>query len=348
MVVSDVQFKGRICRPHKAATSPLMDARTVLTESHWQFVDLWLKRKNMSDARFYWRQAREFYTAALGLSAQASPLPLYYCYLNIAKSLLTSKGVAYKQHHGVREKKMRTLTDRVDLSNEGVRLLDKGVAKSLSQYFSESESAMEHSLKDIFLNMPFIHRTYILTHERETEVYIPLINCRFVHDSARRIAYLRAELSRDYRMGVILRRAPTSFVEDPQFPGMCVRSLATVPCNHGGRPTEADIAQIQALNRQLRGDIEYINGSQTLWYLRTRPNAAKIISRRVPTLILMAMHRLSELCRYKPLELDKHLSSKKNWLIDEFLRMSPIQFVDEMASEITGYQFQAPNVRSPS
>lgn len=302
----------------------------------------------MSDARFYWRQAREFHTAALGLSAQASPLPLYYCYLNIAKSLLTSKQVTYAQHHGVREKKMRTPTDRVDLSNEGVRLMNRGVASSLSQYFTESETVTEHSLKDIFLNLPFIHRTYILTHDRETEVYVPLVNCRFVHDSALRIAYLRAELSRDYRMGVILRRAPSSFIEDPEFPGECMRSRANVPCYHGARPTEADIAQIEALNLQLRGDIEYINGAQTLWYLRTRPSAAKIISRRVPTLTLMAMHRLSELCRYKPLELERHLSSKKNWLIDEFLRMSPIQFVDEMASEITGYQFQTPNVRAPS
>ncbi len=348
MAVNDVQFKGRVCKPHKAATSPLMDARTVLTDSPWQFVDLWLKRQNKNDARFYWRQAREFHAAALGLSAQASPLLLYYSYLNIAKSLLTSKQVSYSPHHGVREKQMRAPTDRVDLSNEGVRLLNKGVASSLSQYFGESETNTDHSLKDIFLNLPFIHRTYILTHDRETEVYVPLVNCRFVHDSNLRVAYLRAGLSKDYRMGVVLRRAPGSFIEDPEFPGTCIRSSVSVPCTHGGRPTEADIQNIKTLNLQLRGDIEYINGAQTLWYLRTRPSAAKIISRRVPTLTLMAMHRLSELCRYKPLELDKHLSSKKNWLIDEFLRMSPPQFVDEMASEITGYQFQTPNVRTPS
>lgn len=348
MAAKDIRFKGRICKPHKAAISPVMDARTVLTESPWQFVDLWLKRKNKIDARFYWRQAREFYTAALGLSAQASPLPLYYCYLNMAKALLTSRQVAYSQHHGVREKRMRAPTDRVDIANEGVRLMNHGVASSLSQYFNECESSSEHSLKDIFLNLPFIHRTYILTHSRETEVYIPLVNCRFVHDSTLRVAYLRAELSKDYRMGIILQRVPASFIEDPEFPGLCLRSSATVPCNHGGRPSDSDIVQIKALNARLRGDIEYINGSQTLWYLRTKPNAAHIILRRVPTLTLMAMHRLSELCRYRPLELDKHLSSKKNWLIDEFLRMSPIQFVDEMASEITGYQFQTPNVRAPS
>lgn len=348
MTVSDMRLKGRICRPHKAATAPAMDARTVLTDSPWQFVDLWLKRNKKDDAQFYWRQAREFYIASQGLSSQASPLPLYYCYLNVAKSLLSSKGVLYKQHHGVREKKMRAPSDKIDLSNEGIRILNSGVIKSLSDYFGEMETLSEHSVKDIFINMPFIHRTYILTHNRETEVYVPLLECRFVHDRVQRRAFMRAKLSADYARGIILRRAPNTIIADPDGSGLALRSAATVPCLHGGRPSVGDIEQIKKLNEILRGDIEYINGSQTLWYLRTRPSGATIIHRRVPTLILMAMHRLSELCRYKPLVLDRHLSSKKNWLIDEFLRMSPSQYVDEMASEITGYQFQTPNVRAPS
>lgn len=259
------------------------------------------------------------------------PLPLYYCYLNAAKCLLTSKGVTYNQHHGVREKR-RSANARIDISNEGVKLLNRGVATALSAHFGESESRTEHTLKDIFLNLPFIHRTYILSYPGETEVFIPLVDCRFVQDSVTRRMYFAANLSKDFKTGIILKRAPPSTTQDRDASSSGIRSSASLPCTHAGRPTVQDISNIVTLNRQLRGDIEYINGSQTLWYLRTQPSAANLIWRRVPTLILMALHRLSELSRYKPLELNKHLSSKKNWLIDEFLRMSPSQFIDEILS----------------
>lgn len=347
MPFETIKLRGKVCRPHKSAISPIMDSRTVLTESHWQFVDLWLTREKQADALLYWRQAREFYSAAKGLSAQSSPLLLYYSYLNAAKCLLTSKGVSYDHRHGVNEKR-RSAASRVDLSNEGVRLLNHGIAPALSQYFGEIEQRTDHMLKDIFSNMPFIHRTYMLSYPRETEVYIPLVDCRFVQDTVSRRVFFAAEISKDFRFGIIFRRAPASVAPDPAASAATIRSTASLPCLHSGRPTSQDISNIVALNKQLRGDIEYINGAQTLWYLRTRPNGADIILRRVPTLVLMAMHRLSELSRYKPLELNKHLSSKKNWLIDEFLRMSPAQFFDEISSEITGFQFQTPNVRAPS
>ena len=50
--------------------------------------------------------------------------------------------------------------------------------------------------------------------------------------------------------------------------------------------------------------------------------------------------------RYDPLQLDRLLAGQKNWLLSEFIEMSPSQFIDEIASEITGYQFLVPNVRA--
>ncbi len=60
------------------------------------------------------------------------------------------------------------------------------------------------------------------------------------------------------------------------------------------------------------------------------------------------MHRISELCRYKPLQLSSFLSGQQNWLLSEFIQRASIQFFDEIASEITGYRFLAPNVRPAS
>lgn len=53
-------------------------------------------------------------------------------------------------------------------------------------------------------------------------------------------------------------------------------------------------------------------------------------------IILATMHRFSEIVRYKPEQLARLLNSKKNWLIHEFLTMALDQFIDEIATEITG------------
>jgi YaaC-like Protein len=71
----------------------------------------------------------------------------------------------------------------------------------------------------------------------------------------------------------------------------------------------------------------------------------KRLARSPLTMTLLAMHRLSEICRYKPMELASFLAGQKNWLLTEFIRMAPPQFVDELAAELTGLQFMAPNVR---
>jgi hypothetical protein len=60
------------------------------------------------------------------------------------------------------------------------------------------------------------------------------------------------------------------------------------------------------------------------------------------------MHRLSELTRYRPAELASLLNTQKNWLLTEFIEMSPQQFVDEIAAEMTGHQILVPNVRVPA
>ena len=52
---------------------------------------------------------------------------LYYCFMNAAKALLSAKGVVFDEHHGVRAHRMRALNNKVVLSNEGIRILSKGM-----------------------------------------------------------------------------------------------------------------------------------------------------------------------------------------------------------------------------
>lgn len=54
------------------------------------------------------------------------------------------------------------------------------------------------------------------------------------------------------------------------------------------------------------------------------------------------MHRLSEMARYDPYALGRHFDSRHNFLLNEFIVSAPIQFLDEVASELTGHEFMLP------
>jgi hypothetical protein len=161
---------GKELRLHKAFKAPAWGKDTVLVTDTWDYVALWLKRKKKSDALFYWDQAKAFFEAARVLPKTSSPLTAYYCFLNATKCLLQVKGIPFDQRHGVSG---WSKTGRVSLSKEIVKFQNKGVLSELCRYFGESVNKNTYSLKDIFYNLPFVHRAYHLTFVSEQELFIP-------------------------------------------------------------------------------------------------------------------------------------------------------------------------------
>jgi hypothetical protein len=339
-----IRLKGRDVRPHKAVVAPRFGAPTVLTREPWTFVSLWLKKEKQQNALFYWDQGYEFYRASIGLPPQSAPLLLYYSYMNATKALLAAKGISFDPYHGVKKHGTGS-SSRVSLKSESVRFLPKGVVPALSTYYSEPEPARTHSLQELFFNMAFIHRSYCLTYTSQTDMFVPLKNCAYVVEKSSGQTYFTAQLSRDFAPSRIVKRLPASLQSDPSGRTGAIRSVKSVSFARPGNPTQADIYNLVALHRELRQDVHYINGAETLWYAKTITSGPRRLARQPPTIVLAAMHWLSEICRYRPLELASHLSGQKNWLLSEFIEMSPSQFIDEIAAELTGYQFLVPNVR---
>ncbi len=339
-----IKVRGRDLKPHKAAVSPLFTARSVLTKEPWTFVSLFLKREKKEEALFYWEQAFTFYNASKGLPLESAPLLLYYSFLNAAKALLTSKNVTFDPFHGVKEWQTGNVS-RDALKKVGIEVKPVGVLPSLSVYFGETETHTRHSLQDLLFNMPFIHRTYCLTYKSQVEMFLPLKDSAYMFDSDTNQAYLSAKVSRDFLSRRIVRRLPHSLVAaGPDV----IRSRASVDFIKPRNPTEADLRNLSELHHQLRIDICYINGVETLWYAKLLTNGPRRLNRQTPTLVLGAMHRLSELCRYHPMEFRSYLDGQANWLLSEFIQMSPSEYIDQIASDLTGHQFLLPNVRPAS
>jgi hypothetical protein len=179
-------------------------------------------------------------------------------------------------------------------------------------------------------------------------MFLPVTDCRYVFEKDRKQAYFTANLSADLEPRHIMNRLQPSFVQDTLSEPGAIKSVTSVPCSKPTNPTGTDLSNLIGLHWHIRENLHYINGAQTLWYVKAVASGPRRLSRQSPTMVLAAMHRLSEICRYHPLELASHLAGQKNWLLSEFIQMSPLQFVDEIASEITGYQFLVPNVRAPT
>ncbi len=330
----------------KAIVSPEFGSKTVLTNEPWNFVDLALAREQKTDARFYWQQAKEFYLAAQGVSLQSAPLLLYYAYMNAAKTLLAARGLlpTGRIYHGV--KRWSPTPSSRGLSR-GVEFGANGVAVMLSDYYSESETSTTHSLKEMFFNMPFIHRTYCLTYTSQDELFVPLCSSRFAVENGTNNVFFTGELSAHYPLSKYLGRLPPCLAHNPSSAGGVI-STSSVPISSVKCPTTADVVAIADFARSLREDIYYINGTEALWYVKATTGRNARLQRQTTTLTLAAMHSLSDICRYAPMQMVRLLEGQQNWLLSEFIKMSGNQFIDEIASEVTGMQFLIPNVRSPT
>jgi YaaC-like Protein len=347
-MVAVVRLDGRDLKLHKATVGPSLGAKTVLTNSPWEFVSLWLQRESQDDALFYWNQAREFHRASSSVAIQSAPLLHYYSFMNATKALLTAKGIAFNEYHGVKAHNIRGASKIITVSNEGVKIQNNGILPALAAYMGDTEASNVHSLQEMFFNLVCIHRTYCLTYKSQAEMFLPLVDCAYVFDRAAKQVYFKANLSKDFADRKFIRRLPPSLVQDCASPDTrAIRSVATTPAARGTIRRGAELTGLQNLHMQLRADVHYINGNRTLWYAKGVVLGPARLKRAPLVLMLGAMHRLSEICRYNPIELAAFLSGQKNWLLSEFIQMVPNQFIDEIASEITGYQFMTPNTRAP-
>src|SRR5690606_31425997 len=116
--------------------------------------------------------------ASLTIPETASPLTIYYCFLNATKALLTVKKRTFAEQHGATGKLQPGNTN---LQNEIITFHRNGILSALCSYFGEPCNAEQYSLKDLLYNLPFIHRCFNLTFPSGyPEIFIPIVNPHFV------------------------------------------------------------------------------------------------------------------------------------------------------------------------
>ncbi|MET0105863.1 MAG: YaaC family protein [Sedimenticola sp.] len=333
--------------PKKAAVQPNFTSKTVLTDSTWRYVEIFLKENGADEALFYWEQAYNFYKATESLSLVSAPLTTYYTFLNATKSLLIFKSVGFDDKHGVSGKRV---DGHYNLQNEKVILKPKGIVSSLSNYLKEPipEPGVEYDLKLILSNLEYIHRAYHLTYG-SSELFIPIINPRFVHDKHRKKGWFEAQLEPEHSSKSTVTKL-IGFGVDQSYDNSCGytirRNKVFVWDAPRNRPTEESLKSFSSYHLKIRKQLRYIYSPNNIWYIKRKDLKNCLIDRGTLPLTFIAMHRLSELSRYHPQMLNKHLERKASWLLSEFITKSMVQFIDQISSEMTGVDFRMTGFRA--
>ena len=174
----NLKIKGKKIKIHKANNFPQYSEKSVLTDSTWNYVDMWLKRNSYKEALFFWEQAKYFYNASKLLPILSSPLTSYYCFLNATKALLLVKNIHFNDSHGVTGYSKK---GQIALINEKIKSKSSGILPALSKCLNINIiNEKEYNMKDLMYNLSFIHRAFIHTFRTAKDLFIPVKNISFI------------------------------------------------------------------------------------------------------------------------------------------------------------------------
>lgn len=333
---------------HKSTQNTNFTESSVLSDDPWLFVELWLKRGKKHGALPYWIQARRFSEAASVMDIEAAPVALYYSFLNATKALLQGGNRKYSNTHGVNGE--RPEAAKAYLFNESVKFKKGGVLAALCAYFNDHiQVEQKHSLKALLWNLPFIHRAFLHTFKSSPELFIPIEEAHYVQKTDNRKAWFQAKIASRYSDKRGLQNLPAAFECFTDSESTFVRRKTRFEWIKGRVTKLEKVRAIERLSNYHKATRKYIvpiSSTRDLWYVKKALSDNTLNDRHSLAIIFAAMHRLSELSRYDPEGLNRHLNGDANWLVSEFIQRAPSQFFDQIASEITGLQFWRPHSSS--
>lgn len=259
-------------------------------------------------------------------------------FLNATKALLLTKGITFSAQHGVSG---FTVRGQTALVNEKVKFQRGGILPAFCQHLGETSNDETYTLKALLYNLPNIHRSFDLTYSSTPELFIPISKPKIVRSMTTDESWFCAELTGKFANQHTINKLPTGFERDQSIQNKWV-IRATRRFNWEPSAKPESLNRYKNYHKRLRKDLYYINGYSRLWYIKRGGNISDLIPRSTMTITFAAMHKLSEMARYTPDKLARHFDCQHNWLLSEFITSAPVQFIDEISSELTGYEFMLP------
>jgi hypothetical protein len=252
------------------------------------------------------------------------------------------KGIDFVALHGVSGEESHPTAH---LIKEVMEVKGGGVFCSFAKYFGMELSNQEVNLKQVLYNIPFIHRAFTITFKTSPELFIPIKNPHFVKSMKNSESWFCAEIGSQQYQKERVFKDQTGWEVDKGESIFCIRSRKRFKWGGKGITKAENLKALSGYHQKIRQDIKYIQAPQRLWYFKRNDRKQDLLDWPIPLLVYIAMHRLSELCRYDPTRLLRHYRAQHNWLLLEFVNRSLENFIDQIACEISGQYLMCSGVR---
>jgi len=335
----EICISNKPCELMKSVKKSKYGSKTILTDSCWEYVSLYLKRQSSagaSDALLYWEQAHSFYLASSSLPNSARPLTSYYCILNAAKALLRYKGIADEKlcNHGIST--VRDISGKTNIIQAVTAIKGGGSLPELGKYYNCMMTVGHYSISDLLYNIPCVHRAYCITFSKP-EIFVPICKPVFVKKENSTEAWLKCNVIGRYANAKSLKALPSKFEQDLGISNEYVLRVKKRFKWDIHKPIDERKQALDRYHEKVRKYIYYIYGESKLWYVKKQVTGNEELECVAsPVLIFSVFHWLSELVRYNPKLFNKYMKSKQNGLLHEFINNALDQFVDEIGCKITG------------
>ena len=339
MAFKEICISSKSCELMKSVNKPKYGSKTILTDSCWEYVSLFLKRQSIagaSDALFYWEQAHSFYLASKALPDSACPLTSYYCILNAAKALLRYKGIDDIKLKNHEISSVRNDSEKTNLKEACTAVKGAGVLPELARYYGFNMKTGQYSMAELFYNIPCVHRAYCITFSKP-EIFVPISKPVFVKKDNSKESWVKFEVNGRYANSKALKSLPTKFEHDLGVADSYTLRMKKRFNWDIHKPIEERKKLLNKYHEKVRSYLFYIYGESKLWYIKKQVAGNEDLEFAPSSVLIFSIfHWLSELVRYNPKLFNKYMKSKQNWLIHEFINNALDQFVDEIGCEITG------------
>ena len=282
-------------------------------------------------------QAKYFYQAAETAPMKSQPLLYYYSFLNIAKIVINlkyplGKGVEY--YHGIETK----VTDATTLKTAEVSFKQYGgigstkisVAKEFLTILGDSIVVPNVTkIEDLLSSCVGIHRTYSETFNKK-ETFYRLENSTNIERSGKKISYeskvrgINEQLMQDLinAKGYNIRKEGSG--ESKKF--LFREEMNMIDYTMAPIRWKLFANQIMA-----KGIWSYTDGDNYRMFI-----SKEALPMSPASIIYSIMFFFGSITRYNPYFFESILNAKEQWLVSEFLRTQPKQFMYMVTSMMVG------------
>lgn len=309
----------------------------------WNYVIRMYKKKNTGvDKDFLLSlldQAQYFYYTAEKAPIRSQPLLYYYSFLNFVKIVINFYhyyGNSIEYNHGVEHK---GITPGANLNS--MRVSIKGMTGAIGkisvdyQFMSIMGDTIitpppyEIGVKELLKSCIGIHRTYCESNNIHEE-YLRIDDLCIWRDGKRLI--FKATIPKcDTTKMSSLNAAGYNIVSEVQDDGNTILYFWQEEIMMGTySPTRLDYFNLSEIIRN-KGVWYYTDGSEYRIYV-----SSKTFRIHTESVIYNLMFFFGSITRYYPFLFDSLLSEKELWIISEFLKTQPMQFLHLVSSKVIG------------